>query len=184
MKKCQMPGCDNLYPKSKRLNGKKINYQTRKYCFECSPKGQHKIRSRAKKYDAFHESCDLCSKSLDYKTWRNRKRCNSCQVKIHRIVTKIKAINLLGGKCTECGWKPKTIYEVSAIEFHHVNSDKDFEIGRVLNKKWETILPEILKCVLLCSKCHRIHHSRRDAMLEKIVNERIRLDGIDGCALV
>gem|GEM_PF-691213 len=178
-----MPDCENLFPKSKRTSGKRINYQNRKYCFECSPKGKHKIRSRAKNVP-LNESCDLCGKRLDSKTWNNRKRCNSCQVKVHRISKKIKAINLLGGKCIDCGWKPKTVYEVAAMEFHHPNPNKDFEVSRNLNKKWDSIVSEILKCVLLCSNCHRIHHSRRDQLLEKIVLERTRLDGIDGCALV
>jgi hypothetical protein len=173
-----MPNCLNTFPSSRRIDGRQHNYSNRKYCFECSPLGKHKIRSRAKNV-SLHESCDLCTKSLDSKTWSNRKRCNSCQVKVHRIMKKIRAINLLGGKCLECDWMPLTVYEVAAIEFHHPNSDKDFDIGRYLNKKWDSLVPEILKCQLLCSRCHRIHHSRRDTNLEKIVNEKIRLDGLD-----
>ena len=178
MKSCQMPNCSNTYPSPKRLDGRIHNYSNRKYCFDCSPIGEHKIRSRAKDIPLF-ENCDLCNKPLNSKFWSNRKRCNSCQVKIHRITKKIRAINLLGGKCVDCGWKPQTVYEVAAVEFHHPNSDKEFDIGRFLNKKWDFLIPEILKCQLLCSRCHRIHHSRRDANLEKIVNAKIRLDGLD-----
>jgi hypothetical protein len=178
MKTCQMPNCSNTYPSAKRINGKKYNFGSRKYCFECSPVGEHKIRSRAKNVPLY-ESCDLCNRVLNSKTWANRKRCNSCQVKIHRITKKIRAINLLGGRCVECGWTPQTVFEVSAIEFHHPNKNKDFDVGRYLNKKWDSLVSEILKCQLLCSRCHRIHHSRRDENLEKIVNQKVRLDGLD-----
>lgn len=178
MKICQMPNCSNSYPSAKRVNGKIHNFANRKYCFECSPLGEHKIRSRAKNVP-LHTNCDLCNKILNSKTWANRKRCNSCQIKVHRVIKKFRAIKLLGGKCFECAWEPQNIYEITAIEFHHPNSDKDFEIGRYLNRKWESLISEILKCQLLCSRCHRIHHSRRDLNLEKIVYERIRLDGLD-----
>lgn len=183
MKNCEMLNCDNQFPSYQIIEGKFKNHQNRKYCFECSPVGKHKIRGRAKNVP-LHENCDLCSKTLDSKTWANRKRCNSCQVKVHRIIKKIRAINLLGGKCKDCGWKPKNVYEVSAMEFHHPNKDKDFEIGRYLNKKWESLMLEFNKCELLCSRCHRIHHSRRDKNLEQIVNEKIRLDDIDRCVSV
>ena len=173
-----MPKCSNNYPSAKRVNGKIHNFANRKYCFDCSPSGKHKIRSRAKNVP-LHTNCDLCNKVLNSKTWANRKRCNSCQIKVHRVVKKLRAIKLLGGKRFECNWEPQNIYEITAIEFHHPNSDKDFEIGRYLNRKWESLISEILKCQLLCSRCHRIHHSRRDLNLEKIVNERIRLDGLD-----
>ncbi len=173
-----MPNCFNTFPSAKRSNGKVHNFANRKYCFECSPFGKHKIRGRAKNVPVY-EFCDLCEKPLCSKTWANRKRCNSCQVKVHRIIKKIRAVNLLGGKCYQCGWSPSSVYEITAIEFHHPKNNKDFNIGTFLNKKWESLVPEILKCQLLCSRCHRIHHSRRDKNLVQIVNTKIRLDGLD-----
>lgn len=76
---------------------------------------------------------------------------------------------MLGGKCVRCGWKMKSLEELSAYDFHHPNDDKIFSISKMGNKNWETIVDEIKKCDLLCANCHRVEHSKYDdARLIKI----------------
>ena len=69
---------------------------------------------------------------------------------------KLKAIEYLGGKCTDC----KHVYLPAVYDFHHLDSTtKDKNIARIMGRKWENILPELNKCILLCANCHRIRHN-------------------------
>jgi len=84
-----------------------------------------------------------------------------------RIVAKLKAIKFAGGSCTKCGWKNHP----AALEFHHINGEKDFAIGNRWNANWELLAKEISKCQLLCSNCHRIEHSKRfDPFLKEFLS--------------
>lgn len=86
--------------------------------------------------------------------------CNSCRTSIRRVQTKLAAIQYLGSMCIDCGWMGND-EESNAYEFHHLSSEeKEYEIGRCLNKSWDFVKKELDKCVLLCSRCHRIRHSR------------------------
>lgn len=68
---------------------------------------------------------------------------------------KEKAVELLGGQCSVCGYNRC----ISALDFHHlVSRQKDFSISRgTLN--FDKIKVELKKCVLVCANCHREIHS-------------------------
>lgn len=102
--------------------------------------------------------CDLCGNNIKSYDGRNRRRCGSCNTRIRRYRTKIKAIEYLGGSCNRCGWKGN----IAAFEFHHIHGDKEFSIGSANNRRWEYVEVELKKCELLCSNCHRIEHSKYD----------------------
>lgn len=104
-----------------------------------------------------HEKCIICKR--EHKDTR-RRRCCSCSTKIRRIRAKWAAIQMLGGKCSNCGWIGSK-QEMAAYEFHHVDGEKEFTISNVSNKSWDVIVGELKKCRLLCSRCHRIEHSDR-----------------------
>ncbi len=105
------------------------------------------------------ELCRICGKEFkDYQS-KGRTRCGSCNTKIRRYRAKAAAIKYLGGKCSLCGWSGNQ----AALQFHHTNpKKKDFIIGNVANKSWDSIKNEIEKCVLLCANCHSIEHSTKD----------------------
>ena len=72
-----------------------------------------------------------------------------------------------------CGW----LGNQAAMQFHHVDSKrKEFMIGNVGNKSWDSIKTEMQKCVLLCANCHMIEHStKNDAkFLEEALNYKGR----------
>lgn len=73
-----------------------------------------------------------------------------------RFENKERAIRLLGGKCSKCGYSNC----LDAIEFHHINEEeKDASICEILDLIWgKKIEKELEKCKLLCSNCHREHH--------------------------
>jgi len=111
-------------------------------------------------------NCKLCDKPIKQLQGKNRTRCNSCNTKIRRYRTKLKAIEYLGGKCNRCGYDKHP----SALEFHHKNpAEKEFTIGNVANRAWDIIIKELDKCELICSNCHNIEHSNRDD--EKFLTE-------------
>lgn len=63
------------------------------------------------------------------------------------------------GKCAHCG----LIDDPCVYDLHHINpAEKEEGIARMMDRKWETILPELNKCILLCSNCHRKVHFSRD----------------------
>jgi predicted HNH restriction endonuclease len=73
---------------------------------------------------------------------------------VRRKALQERAINHLGGKCRICGYDKCVV----ALEFHHTSPQgKDFSISSGLTS-WARVLPELEKCVLLCSNCHREVH--------------------------
>jgi len=104
--------------------------------------------------------CKLCNH--EFKSYQSRciARCGSCNTKIRRFRAKAAAIEFLGGKCIKCGWNGNQ----AALQFHHLKG-KDFTIGNVANKSWDSIKLEMSKCILLCANCHMIEHSTKDGEL-------------------
>ncbi len=119
--------------------------------------------------------CKQCGKSITYSGSRAKLYCtescrskfryanktpiqynNYSQQKIRGASKKLRAIELLGGKCETCGQT-----HPAALCFHHKDPNtKRFTLDvRVFaNNKWSVILPELNKCVLLCFNCHHILH--------------------------
>jgi hypothetical protein len=63
-----------------------------------------------------------------------------------------------GAECSRCGYAKN----LSALEFHHKNPvHKSFQLDlrSLSNRSWEKIREEFVKCVLLCSNCHREAHN-------------------------
>ncbi|MBI4119777.1 MAG: HNH endonuclease [Parcubacteria group bacterium] len=78
----------------------------------------------------------------------------------------------MGGKCTTCGWSGNQ----AALQFHHKDSkEKDFTIGNVANKSWDSIKAEMQKCILLCANCHTIKHSTKSG--ERFLKEALSYEG-------
>lgn len=91
--------------------------------------------------------------------------------KTRKIKYKLRAIKILGGKCSECGYNDC----IAAFDFHHKNPlEKDYTIKNISSCGWEKIEKEILKCILLCSNCHRKHHWEERGnveILKRILND-------------
>lgn len=90
---------------------------------------------------------------------KNNHRCSVCsierQTNFKRDIKK-KSIEYKGGCCQHCGYFR---YE-GALEFHHKDPNvKEFNICSD-NKRWDRLVKELDKCLLLCSNCHREEHER------------------------
>lgn len=134
---------------------------------ECACGCGEKIKSkdkygRDKKYISGHNTPKKYDNPTQYKReWnkRNRKQMNEYRTN-QRHIRKVKLINLLGGKCNECGvFYDKT--NGAMFHFHHKEKDnKNFGIAtRVFDGNWGRLLLEVKKCLLLCANCHAIEHS-------------------------
>jgi len=97
--------------------------------------------------------CKNCGKTTNTRGFE----CNNCVSNRRRLENKKRAVQYLGGKCIKCGFNS----HLAALEFHHLNpNEKDFTLGNRLNRKWDKVQKELDKCILLCSNCHRIEHSK------------------------
>lgn len=88
-------------------------------------------------------------------------------VDVRAWTTKVKKnlAECFDSKCGICGYN-KTVL---ALDFHHINpNDKKFGISTWKIKKWDRVVEEAKKCVLLCSNCHREIHGNITSMPDNI----------------
>ena len=134
MKTCAK--CQSTFPNFIIKNGKKVNFQRRKYCLSCSPLGKHN--------------------TAQLEIHREKKSSYPYQ-KARGIKRKIELVNLLGGRCKSCGYNKN----LGALQFHHTNPNNkitQLDVRNLTNRKWSFIMEEVKKCELLCSKCHAEEH--------------------------
>lgn len=157
MRKCE--NCSAEIPSTVVVDGKRRNLKNRKFCFDCSPFGQHNTRN-VTKHQTANETCVCltCTKTFLYKRkGQTRTKCGSCFVSECRRKLKQKCVDYKGGKCEVCGYKKY----VGALEFHHLDeTKKDFNISNSRIRKWSLVVVELEKCVMLCANCHREAHSK------------------------
>ena len=62
--------------------------------------------------------------------------------------------------CAHCGYKEKAL----GLDFHHENrEDKIINVSSHWKTSWkqyEKMKEEMKKCIVLCSNCHREHHTK------------------------
>lgn len=129
-------------------------------CFICR-KPIYKIPSRITDHPLCSISCRNKYFSGERTFCKKRRPPNYTRIreKERRLKWKLKAINLLGGRCCKC----KAVVHHSAFDFHHKDpSKKDRSIKNLISGSWKRIEKELLKCVLICSNCHREHHWREN----------------------
>ncbi|MCX6227341.1 MAG: HNH endonuclease signature motif containing protein [Bacteroidia bacterium] len=69
---------------------------------------------------------------------------------------KERAVEHFGGKCQECGYSKC----LAALTFHHIDpTTKKWSPSRIMSYRWELVLKELEKCILLCANCHHEHHA-------------------------
>lgn len=132
-------------------------------CTPCRTAELEEGKNRAANKRVFRKAnslCFQCATPID----KGHKLCARCRgirnvvAKAHALDIKRKCVEMLGGKCIDCGFI--TEY-VAVYDFHHPDpSEKDFNIGKILTYKWSTLVKELAKCVLLCVNCHRIRHAK------------------------
>lgn len=69
---------------------------------------------------------------------------------------RIDAIKLVAG-CADCGYRDNP----AALEFDHVENNKESNVSRLLGATWIRVQAEIDKCEVVCANCHRIRTVNR-----------------------
>ena len=81
------------------------------------------------------------------------------------MVEKLNQLKLERGCCELCG----DYHPPCCFDFHHLDeTTKSKEVSQLAAKgyKWDTILTEVEKCVMLCAPCHRKIHAGLLTILE------------------
>jgi hypothetical protein len=112
-----------------------------KKCTKCGIEKELKEFHFRRTENRHNSWCKECLYFLQKARWKDRKR---------------KAIFLLGGKCSRCGYDKS----LAALHFHHLDpSKKEFNWDRLRQKTWEDVITELKKCILVCANCHAEIHA-------------------------
>jgi len=85
---------------------------------------------------------------------RNRKKASDWQREKGRK-NKLLAIQYFNNQCNDC----KLTFHPVVYDFHHLDpTKKEFTFTQIAGRKWENIIPELSKCIMLCANCHRLRH--------------------------
>lgn len=160
MKTCLI--CDTKIPSTIIIDGKRRNTKNRKYCFSCSPFGKHNTKSlHVNETDRICIKCNKNKPITEFYTRRNTnlsaycKQCVNNTTLTKQQYRKKLAVEYKGGKCQICGYNKYN----GALDFHHIDKDKkDYAISDIQTASFETIKPELDKCILLCKNCHSEVH--------------------------
>lgn len=79
------------------------------------------------------------------------------KMKAFRKTSKRRIIESMGNACQICGYDKCD----EALDLHHIDpTKKELSFGaiRASNVRWELIVEELRKCILLCANCHREVH--------------------------
>lgn len=88
-----------------------------------------------------HSYCKPCFSRYCMDRWLARKRW---------------AIELLGGKCADCG----NTFHQNVYEFHHNDpTEKELDWNKLRQCGIAKIKLELAKCTMLCANCHRHKHA-------------------------
>jgi hypothetical protein len=182
--------CESCHSKTKeasrlRQNVKIQNRQEQGVCINCgadkeNPKrascnkclermriAQRDIMKEKARSRRANNQCIVCGDLVT----SNKARCEPCntytnaQSVARARAAKVQAIAYLGGKCLDCG----LVSPVPQVyDFHHLDpAKKDIKLSSLSNRGFEAMIPELDKCVLLCSNCHRIRHATNPSFEEQ-----------------
>ena len=80
---------------------------------------------------------------------------NKTGVDKRRKLLKQKAVDLLGGKCSKCGYNKC----FGALHFHHLENKSFGLSAKGLTRSWKNVIEELKKCILVCANCHAEIHA-------------------------
>lgn len=114
------------------------------HCLNC----RKKLSGRQTKYCS--RKCKNTYNNVNFQSYQSQQKRGRKR--------KLDLINLKGLKCERCGYNKN----FAALEFHHHDPlEKAFQLDlrSLSNRKWQVIMNEAVKCILLCSNCHAEEHN-------------------------
>jgi hypothetical protein len=105
--------------------------------------------------EKYQSWCRECKTKRENEWYLQNKEKRKKQVYDRITANKQKAVDYLGGKCTDCNG----VFHPSVYDFHHLDPNtKEKELSKARYSSWENYKTELDKCVLLCANCHRLRH--------------------------
>lgn len=162
-----MPVCQNCgetFPNRVTVDGQTKVVSNRKFCLTCSPFGRHNTSKHPVQKANGRKRCPECTEMLDVSEFYKRNDgepssyCIRCVLKKsldRQRALKQASVEYKGGRCVRCGYNRS----LAALEFHHLDpSEKDINISKKRFLDLERLKPELDKCILVCSNCHKEIH--------------------------
>ena len=148
MKLCK---CGQDIPTRVTVDAKRRNLSNRTKCLTCLP-FKTSIYSIKKSPEEIKKS-----RAAKFRRWyaKNSKKMGADPIKLRRNKYKLALVKLIGGACQLCNYSKC----IRNLAFHHLYN-KSFNISsREFQLSLPKILPEILKCILVCHNCHGEIHA-------------------------
>ncbi len=164
MKVCD---CGNAIPSSIVINEKRRNLKNRTKCLTCVPFGS----SRYSKKSLEDQRSYNAEKAKRHYNRSKERNGGVDPIKAHREKRKNLIISILGGECQLCGYSKLS----RNLAFHHLR-DKELHLdSRAFQRSWANVIPEVLKCVLVCHNCHgEIHADIIDQSTIETMNSKVK----------
>lgn len=126
-----------------------------KICFNCKiNKDETDFFKKAAAKDGLQPNCKICANKYYEKKGvvtkyieRNKKTRSRNKALLGEYKSRL--------CCTQCGET-----HPACLDFHHKDTNKFKDVADMAAStyKWENILNEIQKCIVLCANCHRKEH--------------------------
>lgn len=134
-----------------------------KTCSQCNTvKTLEEFHKKKASKDGYQPRCKSCNKQNVLKYYHNNTNQSKDLFKYRASQTKIKMISEINAYkaskgCLFCGEK-----EPICLDFHHRDpSVKESNVSNLTRQKnFQKLWEEVLKCVVVCSNCHRKLHAR------------------------
>lgn len=138
----------------------KNNTETHKQCPQCKEVlARSNFHISRSEHDGFSTYCKKCSVVKDASAYQKQKD----KLQLKRLELKKKCVDLLGGKCSRCGYDEF----LAGLDFHHING-KDLNVATLIarsarntDSQLNRLFNEVEKCILLCRNCHNAYHAKQ-----------------------
>jgi len=163
MKICEK--CGESFSISLKIDGKRHNLSSRRFCLKCSPFKERNTKNLAAP-TRLTKVCSTCKIEHGVENFYSRKsggptaECKTCfkeRMASRHQDSKIALLQEFGGACKKCGYSTC----LGALSFHHINAaDKLFSISSRGGWNLDKLREEAAKCVVLCQNCHIELHAK------------------------
>lgn len=117
------------------------------------------LRKQGWSYKKIAEKMKVCKDTVIRILRPEQYKAKVAKNKRRRLITRERAIQFLGGKCKKCGYNKCS----AAMDFHHIDpKTKEMDLSKAftkLRRSFDSLIPELKKCELLCCRCHRELHN-------------------------
>ncbi len=164
--------CGDNIPVWLKLDGRRHNLSNRTRCVKCLPF----LSKKGKLFRSPSEQRKRKSEKLKEGYYEFKQNSGGVpRTTVIRERNKKFLVNLLGGGCQLCGYSKV----LKNLVFHHVvpeNKNHDLSSSR-LYMALSGILPEIMKCLLICHNCHgEVHEGEyEESFLSSLLSKNVEI---------